>query len=89
MFASRIREIDVAAVLATIDAPPNVRSRPLPGDLVGDFDQWFDGGALRIGTGVTTFFFANGIQAYTSPAMPHLSLAIRFPDGRTVHIEQR
>ncbi len=86
---SRIREIDVAAVLATIAAPPNARSRARSGDLVGDYDQWFDGGALRVGTGVTTFIFASGVQALVAAAMPRLSVVIRFPDGRTVHVEQR
>lgn len=85
----RVREQDVAAVLLAIAAPPNVRSRPRPGDLAGAYDQWFDGGALRIGTGVTTFVFANGVQAHVAAAMPYLSVVIRFPAGDVVRVEQR
>lgn len=87
--SSRIREIDVATVLAMIAAPPNPRSRPQPGDLAGDYDQWFDGGALRVGTGVTTFVFASGVEARVAASLPQLSITISFPDGRTISVEQR
>jgi hypothetical protein len=89
LFPERIGERDVAAVLLAISERPNARSGPRPGDLAGEYDQWFDGGAIRIETGVTCFVFANGIEARVGGPMPHLAVVIRFPDGRIVHVEQR
>ncbi len=86
--SGRLRELDVARILTAIGAPPNWRTEPMPGDLTGAYDAWFDGGAVQIGTGVTRYCFADGTVALTSAAMPTLSINIRFPDGRTIAIEQ-
>lgn len=89
MLSRRAREGDVAAALRTIAAPPDARSRPRPGDLDGEYDQWFDGGAIRIGTGVTTYVFASGVQASVAASVPFLSVVIRFPDGTVVNVQQQ
>ncbi len=59
-FPKRIDETRVAEILAIIAAPPNRRLEPAAGDLAGDFDFWFDGGAGRTHTGSQHYFFADG-----------------------------
>ena len=41
-------------VLTLMSAPPNSRNKPLAQDLKGDFDMWFDGGAVKDETGIST-----------------------------------
>jgi hypothetical protein len=86
-FSQRVEEKEVADVLNMIHAARNMRFRPLPGDLKGDYDGWFDGGAIKTETGCTEYHFKNGVTARV-PVILTLCVSIRFPDGRRVTIEQ-
>jgi hypothetical protein len=83
----RVSEEEVADVLNMIHGARYMRDRPLPGDLEGEFDQWFEGGAVRWVTGTTQYYFRNGVTA-TVGVLQTLSVSIRFPDGRSVGIGQ-
>jgi hypothetical protein len=87
-FDKRISESEIARILALISQVPNRREKPKAGDVPGNFDFWFDGGACSYITGETVFSFTDGIQA-TVFVTPSLSVTIRFPDGREVSIFQR
>jgi hypothetical protein len=76
---------EIARLIAFAQNERNRRNRPLPGDLEGEFDQWFDGGAVQWVTGVTRYFFHNGATART-PIMPPFDTYVYFPDGRSVTI---
>lgn len=88
-FSNRIDEQRIAEILATIAAPRNRRYRPLEGDLTGDFDFWFDGGACRIHTGSQHYVFADGTHAHLVMPAPWLSVNVVFPNGEIVDIVQR
>lgn len=88
-FPKRIDETRVAEILAIIAAPPNRRLEPAAGDLAGDFDFWFDGGAGRTHTGSQHYFFADGTQAHLVFPAPWLNLNIVFPNGEIVDVAQR
>lgn len=83
----RILERDVAEILRLISDLPNQRPAALPGDLAGEFDLWFDGGAVKYVTGSTKYYFANGTKAWVAVLMG-LNVGIVFPDGRQVSIQQ-
>ncbi len=87
LFRRRVDEHEVAEVLEMIHGARNLRNRPLPGDLPGEFDHWFDGGAVKVVTGCTEYFFRNGVHARI-PVLHILCVWIHFPDGRSVTIEQ-
>jgi len=78
---------EIAEILSLVDNLPNRRDEPIAGDLDGDFDFWFDGGACRFVTGVTEYVFASGAEA-SSGVLPFFNLSISFPDGRTVTVKQ-
>jgi hypothetical protein len=80
-------ELRVARVLRLIAEKPNARSAPTPGDVEGEFDVWFDGGAVRVHTGYEVFRFADGTKAIQS-ALPWLEVGIRFADGRQISIAE-
>jgi hypothetical protein len=88
-FDRRIGESRVAKVLDLIGSPPNQRDDPREGDLAGDFDYWFDGGACRIHTGSQHFVFADGTEAHLAAPVPWLNVNVVFPDGRIVDVVQR
>lgn len=83
----RVPEEAVSRVLWSIHSRPNQRQRPNPGDLEGDFDFWFDGGACRVVTGSSTYHFQGGTTAHVA-VLPQLLIQIRFPTGETVRISQ-
>lgn len=83
----RIAESAVARILHLIANIPNRRTKPIAGDLRGDFDFWFDGGAARLVTNWTEYHFADGTRATTEVA-PRLTVAIRFHDGRCIEVVQ-
>jgi len=83
----RVREDRVAHILGVIATPPNRRKRPREGDLIGEFDEWFDGGALRFVTGYTEYEFSDGTRA-TVDVLLYLSVSIVFPNGERVYIRQ-
>ena len=77
----------IAKVLILMADPPNVRSKPIDGDLEGDFHMWFDGGAVRQDTGVSTYHFADGTRATTGTSLL-FSVGIAFTDGREISIAE-
>jgi hypothetical protein len=84
----RVTIPEVVQVLELIEKLPNRRAYPLPGDLQGDFDAWFDGGALRCITGTNHYELLDGTKA-SRGVMPCLQVTIRFPNGEVVTIEQK
>ncbi len=75
----------VAQVLNLIATKPNLRNRPLEGDLQGDFEQWFDGGAMRGDTGVNFYSFVDGTTASTG-VTNWLCVSITFNDGTEISV---
>lgn len=59
----------------------------MAGDVDGDFDFWFDGGACRQITGWNEYVFHDGTVA-EDLVTPGLIIVIRFPDGRRVSLRQ-
>jgi hypothetical protein len=84
----RVSEEMVSRVLWTIHAPPNSRREPLTGDMAGEYDFWFDGGACRVVTGCTYYYFRDGTTAFVS-VVPRLAVRIAFATGETVDISQQ
>jgi hypothetical protein len=68
----------VLEVLALIEAPPGLRTAPRPGDLKGNFTQWFDGGAIAVITGWNEYHFSDGTFAVV-PTTPSYRVEIRLP----------
>jgi hypothetical protein len=87
MTQQRVSETEVARILNLIADPPNLRTQPQADDLSGDFDRWFDGGALRYITGSTQYMFADGTRASVA-VMPTLVISITFGSGERVGIAQ-
>jgi len=86
-FRRRVKEEQVAHVVQTIATIPNKRDRPIAGDIRGTFDFWFDGGAARIITGSFEYELADGTHV-TVGTVPVLSVAIEFPNGTRVRVQQ-
>jgi len=78
----------VSRVLWSIHAPQNSRKEPLAGDMTGEYDFWFDGGACRVVTGCTYYYFRDGTTAFVS-VVPRLAVRIAFSSGETVDISQQ
>ena len=76
----------VVRILTLIDELPNKRDTPLAGDLKGDFDFWFDGGAGRVVTGYNEYLFEDGTRA-TNHTTRYLFITIEFKDGGLVSIK--
>jgi hypothetical protein len=87
-FERRVAESRVAQVLGSIAMAPNRRSAAAAGDLAGQFDYWFDGGAAKIETGYVVYRFIDGTKAVVGCPVPALSVAIEFPDGCRVSVQQ-
>lgn len=81
------RSVDekVADVLNLIATKPNLRYRPLEGDLQGNFTQWFDGGAVLELTGTTRYRFADGTSASTSLFLQNI-IIITLSDGTEISV---
>ena len=80
--------LDIARILSVMSDPPNARSKPIEGDLQGDFDIWFDGGDVKHDTGMSTYRFLDGTSAVTGTSLM-FSVVIRFPDGTLVQVLQK
>jgi len=80
-------EAAVARILALIASVPHHRDHPVEGDLEGQYDIWFDGGAYRIFSGWGEYSFTDGSSAQV-PVTPLLRVTIQLPDGRVVEIAQ-
>src|SRR5436190_19888182 len=79
--------LDASRVLSLISLQPNRRKQPNPGDVPGEFDHWFDGGACRYTTGVTESVFLDGTEAST-PVLPRYRVFITFADGSELSVSQ-
>lgn len=68
--------------------PTATRQVPIAGDLSGEFDGWFDGGAFRSETGASVYTFPDGIRVRVG-VHPWLALVITFADGTEVSVIER
>lgn len=84
----RISESEIACILNTITNPPNLRKHPQKGDMKGRFLAWFDGGAIRVDTGVKTYFLDDKTVVEVQSPINWISIEIEFPDGESVVIKQ-
>ena len=84
---NRVDANAVGKILQTIAVTPNRRDRPRTGDLSGNFDFWFDGGAARMITGWTEFEFADGTRARVD-VVPGLQVVVQFKNGYGAVISQ-
>jgi hypothetical protein len=78
----------VARIVKLVHRPPNIRNEPLAGDLKGDFDHWFDGGAVKVFTGWIEYTFTDGSRAHTA-VTPMFNVTIDLPDGRQIEVRER
>ena len=83
----RVTEAEIARVLTLISARPNSRRRRRLGDVAGDFDEWFDGGAVKRGTPDTIYVLGDKTRVVASGS--GLDLTITFADGTVVILAQR
>jgi hypothetical protein len=77
----------LAGILELLADPPNYRRQPRPGDLAGDFDGWFDGGAVRYLTSIVEYHFADGVRASIHD-LSMQTVHVLFPDGAQLTIEE-
>lgn len=89
LFAHRVAEARVAEILRLIAAPPGLRRQAAAGDLPGDFDFWFNGGAGRQHTGSAHYEFTDGTKAMVARPASWLWVEIVFPDGKSVQVVQK
>jgi hypothetical protein len=78
----------VIRILGVIEKQPNIREAPRPGDIPGDFDRWFDGGAITFVTGTTKYTFSDGSEAWVA-VLRELWITVRLSDGSTFNITER
>jgi hypothetical protein len=78
---------EVARILTLMTTEPHPRQRPLEHDLKGNFDIWFDGGAVKHDTGISTYVFANGSGASTGSSR-QVQVGITLPSGRTISVAE-
>jgi hypothetical protein len=83
----RARRLQLATILELLAERPNYRQRPQPGDMAGDFDAWFDGGAVRYLTSITEYYFANGARA-SFHDLSLRKLFVELPDGAKITIDE-
>jgi hypothetical protein len=82
-----VSEATIGDILQRIGRPANLRSERREGDIEGDYDRWFDGGAVKHTTGVSEFILDDGSRASVA-VTPLLSIEIHLTDGRRVHVRQ-
>lgn len=82
-----IELLSVARVLTLIATAPNARTVPRPTDPKGRFDVWFDGGAAKHDTGISTYLFDDGTEATTGSGLPN-SVRIVFPGGAAAVVRE-
>ncbi len=73
----------VAKILTLISRSPNPRDAPREGDVKGDFDMWFDGGAVKHQTGISKYCFLDGTSA-TTGSSSSLHVHLQLPSGHSV-----
>jgi hypothetical protein len=79
---------DLARILQLVSSRPGARKRRRPGDVAGDFEEWFDGGAARAVDGGRLYQLGDGTRV-TVAAGDRLAIRVEPPGGPTVVIEQR
>jgi hypothetical protein len=77
----------VARILTAMSDPPNPRTMPNRGDLQGNFDLWFDGGAVKHDTGISRYAFTDGASAVTGSSL-RLAVEIELPGGRRIDVTE-
>jgi hypothetical protein len=87
MVEGRSTLVRVGEILSAIGKVANKRAHPREGDLEGDFDEWFDGGAVKNITGVTEYRFNDGSEARVAVTFT-LSIAITLPDGKRIQVAE-
>lgn len=83
----RVHRQQVATILGLLAEPPNYRHRPQQGDMAGDFNTWFDGGAVRYLTSITEYHFADGSRA-SFHDLALRTIHVELPDGTCITIEE-
>jgi hypothetical protein len=79
----------LARVLFVIAHPPRPRREPLPGDLTGAFEQWFDGGAWRDEGRNRVWAFLDGATAWQDLRSPALVVRVVLPDGTALEVREQ
>jgi hypothetical protein len=78
------------AIIDLIFNEPNKRITPAINDLSGDFDYWFDGGAVIVQTGLMEYFFNDGRKALKSILKPGENyIRITWADGSSETIHEK
>lgn len=75
-------------VLSLVARAPR-RTEPRPGDIEGDYDAWFDGGAMSHDTDFNRFHFADGAEAWLGTSSSRLHGGVRLASGEVVTFEQQ
>lgn len=83
----RVHRQQVASILGLLAEPPNYRHRPQQGDMAGDFNAWFDGGAVRYLTSITEYHFADGSRA-SFHDLALRTIHVELTDGACITIEE-
>ncbi len=86
-YNKRVTLLDVAEILNAVAATPSSRSEPRDEDMPGNFDEWFDGGAVRYSPGMAEYHFKDGTVAAVG-MVSWLAVRIRFPDATTITIDE-
>ena|SRR5579859_2602194 len=82
----RARRLHVSTRLELLAELPRYHQRPRPGDMIGQFDAWFDGGAVRYLTSITEYHFADGTHA-SCHGLSLRTLHVALTDGAQITIE--
>jgi hypothetical protein len=77
----------VARIFRLMSTQPNARSTPRTQDLQGHFDLWFDGGAVKHDTGISSWRFDDGATATTITSL-HWFVDITLASSRTIHVAE-
>lgn len=76
---------DIARILRLIAEKPNERFEPRSDDLQGHFTSWFDGGAVNVVTGYTSYEFADGSKAMAH-VLGYFYITITLADGTKISV---
>ena len=79
--------LQVGRILTLMSELPDQREEPHEGDLQGNFDWWFDGGAVKHDTGLSTYHFSDGAKACTGTSLV-FSVSIELSDGRRIVVRE-
>jgi hypothetical protein len=80
--------LTVARILTHMAAPPNPHRVPTDRDLTGNFDLWFDDGAVKHDTGISAYRFIDGSAATTGSSL-RFAVHIRLADGRLLELVEK